>query len=470
MSKRELPRTQRNQAPAPPEEAAPAARGAKRWLLPLLGMLCAGIVVLWIINPFSRPARPAPDREELRTSSPPPVPPPPAPPQDKPATQSLKRETLEVARQLVAEFPGDADSHGLMGTTCSAFGQQAEAVAWYQRALELNPNLAHACVKMAEAATNQGEFELAAERYRRALEIDPDLDRANGRLGKALVELGRPEEAIAALKTELRHHPDNAWFGLQLGQAHMQLKQYEEAIPHLEEVIRRIPEFRQPYYVLARAYARLGQRDKAARFSETFRQMRDAEVEAIREEIQTKDRDQERLLKVAYRAHLAAGEIYVKKGLPQKAEEHLRRAIQLSATDTHCRKFLFNLYMRHKKWPEALDVCRELLRIDPGNPVYYQNQGAAQFYLGQLDESEKAIRQSLRLAPRSPQGYHSLVQVLGHHDWKLPEAKVAAEILVELQPTARNYEILAELCRKTGDLEGARAALQQARQVDPRGM
>ena len=86
------------------------------------------------------------------------------------------------------------------------------------------------------------------------------------------------------------------------------------------------------------------------------------------------------------------------------------------------------------------------------------------------DESEKAIRQSLRLEPRNPAGYYSLVQVLSSGNRNLPEAKSAAEQLVELEPTARNFVLLSGLCRQTGDPAGAQAAMQRAQQIDPGGM
>jgi Flp pilus assembly protein TadD len=52
-------------------------------------------------------------------------------------------------------------------------------------------------------------------------------------------------------------------------------------------------------------------------------------------------------------------------------------------------------------------------------------------------------------------------------DKGLPEAKNLAATAVRLEPTARNYFVLAAICEKEGDLVGARAALERAAALDP---
>jgi Flp pilus assembly protein TadD len=49
---------------------------------------------------------------------------------------------------------------------------------------------------------------------------------------------------------------------------------------------------------------------------------------------------------------------------------------------------------------------------------------------------------------------------------KLPEAKTLAQRLVELEPTAPNYSILAEACHRNSDQAGAREALRRAMDLD----
>ena len=93
--------------------------------------------------------------------------------------------------------------------------------------------------------------------------------------------------------------------------------------------------------------------------------------------------------------------------------------------------------------------------------------GVALAYSRRLDESEKAIRHAIRLQGDSVAGYHALLRVLMHENRKLPEAKAAAQKLVTVEPTARNYVLLSNLCGKTGDGAGALAAMKRASQLAP---
>ena len=461
MSKRKESRKQREQTPGPSEETVKPARTGKKWLLLLVGLVGAGAAVLLIADPFSRPDGSAPDRRnpdgpQRRATAPPP----------RPTAEALKTETLDVGRKLVADFPGQPDPLGLMGTACSKLGQQAEAVTWFKRSLDLNPNLAEAYYAMAEASIRAGEYELAAKRCRKALEIHPRLLRANGRLGQVLMELGRPEEAVAALKAELKLSPQAFGLELPLGQAYMQLKRYEQALPHLERAARHMPENPLPCYALATAYARVGRPEMAGEYRQRFRQLR-TKVEQAHRARRTKDRDRILMSQIAADIHTAAGQIYAGKGRQKLAEEHWARAAFLDKNNARCRQVLSAIAMRRKQWPKALELCNELLRIEPNNAVYHLNMGVALAYSRRLDESEKAIRHAIRLQGDSVAGYHALLRVLMHENRKLPEAKAAAQKLVTVEPTARNYVLLSNLCGKTGDGAGALAAMKQALRLAP---
>ena len=105
MGKREKSRTRRKPAPAAPKGDVQGVRTGKRRVLLLLGLVGAGIVALLIVDPFSRPADPAPDREEHRAVHRP----------EPPTADALKKETLDVARKVMADFPAQPDPLGLMG-------------------------------------------------------------------------------------------------------------------------------------------------------------------------------------------------------------------------------------------------------------------------------------------------------------------------------------------------------------------
>ena len=459
-----------SQAPPVSKKKAPPVRTGKKWLLLLLGLAGAGIVALVVFNRFWRPDRPAPDREERKPVDPPGPPTvegvKPAVEGVKPTVEGLKKESFDVVHRLTEEFPGQHIPLGLMGMLQYQFNDPDGAIKWWQRSLDSNPRFAEAYFRMAEIFLDAGDFEKTVELCRKSLQIDQRQPHVNGRLGKALMELGRPEEAIVALKAELRNNPRSFKADNMLGQAYLALNQYEEAIRHYEKAFKKMPKAPGPCYGLAKAYTKLGRRDEADEFHEKFRQRSAAEYKSGVEK-RKKHSDLLYLAEIAAKIHTTAGQVYLGDGQEQVAEEHWRRAALLDQENRLCRKLLCDLHVGRRQWAEALSLCNQLLRIDPKSPVYHLNKGVVLGYLMKLDESEKALRHGLRLAPGIVKGYHSLLQVLTYENRKLPEARAVAEKLVTLQPTVRNYVMLSTLCQQTGDLAGARGALERAALLAP---
>ena len=65
-----------------------------------------------------------------------------------------------------------------MGVARDDLGRFVEAIASYNRAIEIDPTDATTHCNMGVALNNLGRFEEAISSYRRALEIDPSLKQA----------------------------------------------------------------------------------------------------------------------------------------------------------------------------------------------------------------------------------------------------------------------------------------------------
>ena len=76
-------------------------------------------------------------------------------------------------------------------------GRLDEAIASYQRALDLNPNYAHAHNNLATALRDLGKLDEAIAEYRAALRVREDYPEAHNNLGFALKDQGQLDEAIA---------------------------------------------------------------------------------------------------------------------------------------------------------------------------------------------------------------------------------------------------------------------------------
>ena len=73
----------------------------------------------------------------------------------------------------------------------------AEALASYQQALAISPDLAEAHSNLGEALRRMGRLSEAVAACERALALDPELAEAHNHLGNALREEGRLGQAIS---------------------------------------------------------------------------------------------------------------------------------------------------------------------------------------------------------------------------------------------------------------------------------
>jgi tetratricopeptide (TPR) repeat protein len=110
--------------------------------------------------------------------------------------------------------------------------QQGQAIATYQRVLQLDPEHAAAHINLGTLHYNRQEYALAEEHYRHAIEIDPRYALACFDLGNVLDETGRVTEAIAAYQSALQLAPTYADAHYNLALAYEKIKEPRKALKH----------------------------------------------------------------------------------------------------------------------------------------------------------------------------------------------------------------------------------------------
>ena len=150
------------------------------------------------------------------------------------------------------------------------------AVIAYQHSSELDPQndetwlgLGFALEKvgrLSDEPLNKKFFEEAIASYDKALEIEPDYHIAWNNRGNSLGYLGREEEAIACFDKALEIEPDyyNAWNNRGVSLAY--LGRYKEAIASYDKALEIKPDYADAYYNKACCYALHNQIDLALEF------------------------------------------------------------------------------------------------------------------------------------------------------------------------------------------------------------
>lgn len=159
------------------------------------------------------------------------------------------------------------------GTRLFDTGDTDKAIEFFNRAVELNPDLAEAYFKLgvayslveardaavvesqveqtplpgetkpkAKKTKSEKAFEKAVEAYKKHLDINPNDDLAYFNLGRAYNKLNEDEDAARALKQAVKLKPEDTEYQTELGAILVKLAQYHEAIAPLRKAIDLDPE------------------------------------------------------------------------------------------------------------------------------------------------------------------------------------------------------------------------------------
>ncbi len=115
---------------------------------------------------------------------------------------------------------------------------QLQAIATYQRVLELDDSHAAAHINLGTLYYNRQEFGLAEQHYREAIESDPRYALAYFDLANVLDETGRVAEAIQTYAAALQLAPTYADAHYNLALAYEKMKQPRKALQHWRSYVK----------------------------------------------------------------------------------------------------------------------------------------------------------------------------------------------------------------------------------------
>ena len=173
-------------------------------------------------------------------------------------------KVMSAARRALELDPNLAEAHVLLADVQQEQWHWADAKSEYGRALELNPNDAKAHAGFAKWLLCQGRTDEALAWAQRARELDP-LAVSGTLIGQILFHSRHYSEAIRELHSVLAVQPDDAGALWELGFALIANNQPEDAIPVLEKTLSVSNRSPGVMGVLIRAYAHAGRRSDALR-------------------------------------------------------------------------------------------------------------------------------------------------------------------------------------------------------------
>jgi protein O-mannosyl-transferase len=102
-------------------------------------------------------------------------------------------EAIAHYQKVLEIKPDYTEAHYNLGVVLAGRGQIDEAIAHYQKALEITPDYAKACNNLGIILAGRGQVDAAIAHFQKALEIKPDYATARYNLGVALRKRGQPD-------------------------------------------------------------------------------------------------------------------------------------------------------------------------------------------------------------------------------------------------------------------------------------
>ncbi|MFG6094093.1 tetratricopeptide repeat protein [Leptothoe sp. ISB3NOV94-8A] len=145
-----------------------------------------------------------------------------------------------------------------LGNSLSDLGRYVEAIASYDKALNIKPDDHNALINRGTALEKLRKYEEALISYNKALEIKPDDALGWYNKGVQLSQLGRDEEAIASYDKVIEIKPDyhEAWYNRGISLANLGC--YEEAIASYNNAVEVKPDYHKAWYNRGNSLANLG--------------------------------------------------------------------------------------------------------------------------------------------------------------------------------------------------------------------
>jgi tetratricopeptide (TPR) repeat protein len=307
---------------------------------------------------------------------------------------------------------------------------------------------------LAQLALEEGRPTVALEAARRALAAaaapaDPGIAEAHNLRGIALRRLGRPREASAAYEEALARRPTRAAYHYNLAIALDRLGEMPRSVAANERAVELDPTHVSALANLARLLARGGEPGRAAAYARQALRIAPDFTEA--------------------RVNLALA--LLESDEHQAAEDEARLAVAEKPHLAPAHEVLGGVLLAAGRPREAATCFERAGALEPGEPRFRQQRAAALLGLGrQLRVGRDAaalatLEHAVALDPENADAISELAEVRFERGLAGPATETYRKLLTMRPDDATAHNNLAVLLFRSGDLEGARRHVNEARRL-----
>ncbi len=165
--------------------------------------------------------------------------------------QNKLDEAIAEYQKCLQIRPDDPEALNNIGIALGKQNKLDEAIEVYRKCLQIRPGYPEALNNLGIALSEQGKFDEAVECFTKVLRTKPDSFTAHTNIGYALSLQGSLDEAVVHLAEAIRLNPRSAQAHYYLGQVMVQKRKIDEAIVHFEEALQLKPNWIEPMNNLA---------------------------------------------------------------------------------------------------------------------------------------------------------------------------------------------------------------------------
>lgn len=366
----------------------------------------------------------------------------------------------EILRSLARRInPQDAGAHSNLGVVYYHKGLIEEAIAAFERALELDPQMQVAQRNLQVAYFHTGHYERLLAELQDRLQADPADAAARRRLARAYLHTDNVPAAIAEWHWLLERSPEELELYLKLAHAEYLRGNADAALGYLERARERAPDdprvqwrrgeifFRQgrsaearvaleravaldpqladAYHLLAFVYGDLGDSGLAAQAAARASELNPSYVKAeanlsldryntARYDELIGDRGTQPEAAAGALAHYNLGLAFRQRGLYDEAWREFALALELGEDALLVGQARAELQLLRGAAAEAEVLLASLLEVEPRSPKLWNERGVAAHQQGALADAESYYCKSLELDPTYALARNNLA-VLQYH-------------------------------------------------------
>jgi len=325
-----------------------------------------------------------------------------------------------IARSLLKAGQESMVVYNLLGIVQHTRGQLEEAVSFFEKAIELQPDYGDSYSNIAHSLGELGRLEEALGHCNKAIELKPELAGAYNNRGFILRKLGRSRDAVLSYDRAIELAPGFVDAYSNRGNSLVDLGDLEEALRNYEKAIELKPDFPIFYLAIGEIQRDLGLTDLALNSFEkaivldpktkmaSFQKARIlrsrkkfVEAKAVLEKAMEWGTD-----------YLLYNEFGITMSEMQRyyeADENYLKAIELKPDFALAYINRADVLTKLGKLDEATECCLLGLQLDPQLSGGYYNLGVIKRDLGDLEEALRNYEKAIELKPDFPIAYSNLL-------------------------------------------------------------